>query len=112
MRAVQAGATLARVEISCATDAAGGAGKGEFDQRAREAAGLGAPARPTWREAGRGWRQCSGGRSGSAGTASLPAPLVLPVPRSGKSRQSHYKCRGVIESLKANDRSKPSYWLR
>ena len=33
------------VEISCATDAAGGAGKGEFDQRAREAAG--APAGAT-----------------------------------------------------------------
>jgi len=45
---------------------------------------------------------------------SLPPGAVdsSPSPVRGLTRQSHYKCRRVIESLKANDRSKPSYWLR
>jgi len=45
---------------------------------------------------------------------SLPPGAVdsSPSPVWGLTRHSHYKCRGVIESLKANERSKPSYWLR
>ena len=45
-------------------------------------------------------QQCSGGRSGLGYNLPPGAVEFSPSPERGLSRQSHYKCRGVIESLK------------
>ncbi len=61
------------------------------------------------RARGHGGNAREGGLVGLGYSLPPGAADSSPSPVRGLTRHSHYKCRGVIESLKANDRSKPSY---